>query len=148
MSKKIVITSGYFNPIHPGHIECFEMSKKLGDELWVILNNDLQCEIKRGVKSFQDQDFRMKIVQAIRYVDNVVLSIDTDGTVVATLEKIILQIKSKFPDAEVIWTKGGDRFSNEIPETPVCVKYGVTQLDGLGAKTHSSSDYVKKVGNL
>jgi cytidyltransferase-like protein len=45
--KTIVITSGYFNPIHPGHIECFELSKMLGDELWVIVNNDHQAMLKR-----------------------------------------------------------------------------------------------------
>lgn len=143
MSKTIVITSGYFNPIHPGHVECFDLSRKLGNELWVIVNSDLQAKLKRKVESFQDQEYRMSIVRGMRSVDNVILAIDKDGSVCQTLEKIILEIRDLYPAAKIIWTKGGDRFSVEIPETPICEKYGVQQVDGMGLKTHNSSDYVK-----
>ena len=54
---KYAITSMYANPIHPGHIECLELSKELADKLLVIVNNDKQAELKRGVKSFQDKTF-------------------------------------------------------------------------------------------
>jgi cytidyltransferase-like protein len=143
MSKTIVITSGYFNPIHPGHIECFDLSRKLGDELWVIVNSDHQAKLKRGVESFQDQMYRMNIVRGMKSVSNVILAIDEDGSVCKTLEKTILEIRDLYPGARIIWTKGGDRFSVEIPETPICQKYGVEQVDGMGLKTHNSSEYVK-----
>ena len=64
----LAITSGYFNPIHPGHIECFELSRSEAgaDEVWVIVNNDKQAELKRGTKSFQDEKFRIQIVEKVR----------------------------------------------------------------------------------
>lgn len=133
----------YANPIHPGHIECLKLSKELVDSLFVIINNDKQSELKRGVKSFQDQSFRLKVIESIRYVDNAVISIDEDSTVCKSIEKIFNSIKNIDPNAEIIFTKGGDRFANEIPEKKVCDKLGIKIIDGLGAKTHNSSDMIK-----
>ena len=80
MLNKIVIVSGYFNPIHKGHIEYFENARKHGDELWVIVNSDLQRELK-GSKAFQNEEERLKIVSSLRVVDRAYLSIDEDRTV-------------------------------------------------------------------
>ncbi len=126
--KKIAI-SGYFDPIHVGHLEYIELSKKLGDYLIVIINNNHQCKLKKG-KYFMDEKDRMKIVSAIEWVDEVFLSIDTDKTVCKSLEKIK-------PD---IFANGGDRYNTEIPEAVVCRRYGIELLDGLGKKIRSSSD--------
>ena len=41
--KKIAV-SGYFDPIHVGHLEYLKMAKGLGDILIVIVNNDHQRE--------------------------------------------------------------------------------------------------------
>ncbi len=138
----IVVTCGYFNPIHPGHIECFTLARALGDELWVIVNNDQQAELKRKVKSFQDEQFRMNVVGALAPVTKTVLSIDTDESVVKTLEHTIARIREQYPDAKIIFAKGGDRFAGNVPEKEVCDRLSVTIVDGLGAKTHSSRDYV------
>ena len=51
-NKKAKIVSGYFNPIHKGHIEYFNKAKELADQLFVIVNNDYQRELK-GSKEFQ-----------------------------------------------------------------------------------------------
>jgi cytidyltransferase-like protein len=144
MSKTIVITSGYFNPIHPGHIECFFLAKKLGDELYVIVNNDQQAELKRGTPSFQDENYRMQIAKSIKYVDHVLLSIDKDGSICETLEKLARELSVDFDVDRIIFAKGGDRFAGEVPEGKICAKYGIQIIDGLGLKTHNSSDYVKK----
>lgn len=147
MPKSFVITSGYFNPIHPGHVECFQLSKQYGDKLIVIVNSDHQAKLKRGTESFQDQEYRATIVKNLKPVDDIVMSIDQDQSVAATLEKVFKDLRDQYPDCEITFTKGGDRFAREIPEAKVCEKFGVTIQDGLGAKTHSSSDYVKKVNN-
>lgn len=126
--KKVAI-SGYFDPIHVGHLEYIEMSKKLGDYLIVIVNNNKQCVLKKG-KPFMDEMDRMKIVKAIKWVDEVFLSVDEDGTVCESLEKIK-------PD---VFTNGGDRHNTEIPEAVVCRKYEIELLDGMGDKIRSSSD--------
>jgi cytidyltransferase-like protein len=142
--QTIVITSGYFNPIHPGHIECFYLARELGSELWVIVNNDIQAELKRGEVSFQDQDFRMKVVKAIKPVDKVILSIDEDGTVCETLKRLIKQIKQKDHTARIIFAKGGDRFAENTPEMVVVKEFGIEIVSGLGDKIYNSSDFLNK----
>ena len=131
MSKKLtsVAVSGYFDPIHVGHLEFLELAKKLGDNLIVIINNNLQAELKKG-STFMDEKDRMEIVAALRCVDEVFLSIDTDKSVCKSLEHIK-------PD---IFANGGDRLLNEIPETAVMKKYNIKMVDGLGSKIRSSSD--------
>ena len=127
---KIVTCSGYFNPLHRGHVEYLEKAKSLGDYLIVIVNNDKQRELK-GSKFFMDQEERSKIVAALRCVDEVVVARDSDTSVCKTLEMM-----SPVPH---IFAKGGDRFSNEIPESEVCRRLGIHMVDGLGAKVQSSS---------
>lgn len=142
---KHAITSMYANPIHPGHIECLRLSKQICDVLWVIVNNDAQAELKRGVKSFQDEKYRLEVVKAIRYVDNAFLSSDTDASVCVSIETIYSIINGIDPKAEIIFTKGGDRFAGNIPEKEVCDRLGIEIVDGLGSKTHNSSDMIRKV---
>jgi rfaE bifunctional protein nucleotidyltransferase chain/domain len=129
---KIVCTSGYFNPLHKGHVEYLEKAKELGNYLVVIVNNDHQRALK-GSKEFMDQEERMTIVRALRCVDEVVLSVDTDSTVCETLRKI----------KPHIFAKGGDRFSSEIPEAVVCRELGIEMVDSLGGKIQSSSWLLK-----
>lgn len=140
--KKLAITSGYFNPIHPGHIDCFEMSKDVAgaDELWVIINNDKQAELKRGVTSFQDELFRCRIVKSLKSVDRVFLSIDEDSSVCQSLIALIHEARTSGKYDEIIFTKGGDRFATNCPETSILIENNVAIVDGLWAKTHSSSD--------
>lgn len=135
MSRKgvVVCASGYFDPIHRGHIEYLEMSKKLGDRLIVILNNDSQTKLKKGFVFMPIED-KQAILKALRCVDEVVVSIDEDQTQCRTLEKIR-------PD---IFAKGGDRYASEIPEAKVCSTLGIKIVDGLGEKIQSSSALVKK----
>ena len=143
--KKVAITSMYANPLHPGHIECLELSKEQADELIVIINNDHQAKLKRGIESFQDEQFRARVVGALKPVDKVILAIDKDGSVVETLEQTIRELKADKNVGEIVFTKGGDRFAGEIPEREICEKYGVCIVDGLGSKTHNSSSYIKRV---
>ena len=140
---RYAITSMYANPIHPGHIECLELSKKIVDYVWVIVNNDKQAELKRGIPSFQDEEFRIKVLESIKYVDKVLLSIDLDSTVVQSIETAYYLIKQQDKDAEIIFTKGGDRFANEIPESSICNKLGIKIIDSLGEKIYHSSNIIK-----
>lgn len=144
---KIAITSVYANPIHPGHIECFDLSKGIADEVWVIVNNDAQAKMKRGTESFQDEQFRMNVVSSLKSVDRVILSIDSDSSVCETLRQILTEIAARPEITEVVFTKGGDRFAHEIPEAAILAEHGVAIIDNLGAKTHSSSSYVNRVAN-
>ena len=127
-NKIRVAVSGYFDPIHIGHLEYLRMAKELGDSLVVIVNNNYQCKLKKG-KHFMDENDRVEIVKALRFVDEVFLSVDKDRTVCKSLEEIK-------PD---VFANGGDRASSEVPETPVCKKFNIKMVDGLGDKIRSSS---------
>ena len=126
---KRVAVSGYFDPVHVGHLEYLKLAKKLGEKLVVIINNNHQCVLKKG-KPFMDEADRVEIVKNLKMVDEVFLSIDKDKTVCASLE--VLK-----PD---IFANGGDRSTKEVPESSVCKKYNIKMIDGLGDKIRSSSD--------
>jgi cytidyltransferase-like protein len=127
--KKIVAVSGYFDPIHVGHIEYFELAKELGDRLIVIVNTDEQAKLKKG-KSFMSESDRVKIVSSLHCVDEVFLSIDDDMSVCKSLQHI----------KPSIFANGGDRVIEEIPESKVCKDLGIDIVDCLGKKIRSSSD--------
>ena len=138
--KKAVIVSGYFNPIHKGHLEYFHNAKTHGDALFVIVNSDHQRELK-GSKSFQDEDERMLLVLNFRVVDNAVLSVDQARTVCATLTKIHAEFGNAY---QLAFANGGDQNNDTIPERAVCEELGITLIDGLGDKIQSSSWLLKK----
>jgi len=134
MKKQIIVAaSGYFDPLHVGHIENLQLAKKLGGKLIVIVNNDKQAILKKGYE-FMPFKERMEIVKALRCVDEVYPSIDTDRSVCKSLEAVK-------PD---IFAKGGNRGSKEIPEGEVCRRLGIKIVDGLGKKIQSSSELVQK----
>ena len=91
---KVVVISGYFNPLHTGHLDYIDGAAKLGDRLIVIVNNDEQVKLK-GSTPFMDQVSRMRIVNAIKGVGRVVLSIDTDESVVQTLKSIYKEMYNR-----------------------------------------------------
>ena len=139
--QKAIIVSGYFNPIHKGHLEYFNNAKAMADQLFVIVNNDYQRELK-GSKEFQDEKERMIIVSNIKAVDKAVLSIDTDRTVCATIKMIAEQYGNEF---ELGFANGGDQNNDTIPEKPVCEEMNVALIDRLGDKIQSSSWLLKKL---
>jgi len=128
-----VAISGYFDPIHKGHIEYIKLAKELVPNCYlvVILNNDEQAIIKKG-RAFMPLEHRVAILQAIKYVDEVFISIDKDKSVCKSLEIVK-------PD---IFAKGGDRFTDEVPEAEICRKLNIKMVDGLGKKISSSSQFI------
>lgn len=135
MKKKAIIVSGYFNPIHKGHLEYFNNAKDLADELFVIVNSDLQRALKES-KEFQKEDERLFIVQNIKAVDTAIISIDKDRTVCASIEAIFETYGDQY---QLGFANGGDQDNNSIPEAPICKELGIQLIDGLGDKIQSSS---------
>jgi len=134
---KIVVASGYFDPPHRGHIELFKLARELGDKLIVVINNDDQIKIKKG-KPFMPLEDKIAIIEAIKYVDEVFISVDKDHPQIETIKELHKQGKIH------VFAKGGDRFEGEIPETPICNELGIEIVDGLGEKLQSSSGLVEK----
>ena len=131
--KKVAV-SGYFNPLHIGHIRLLKEAKELGDYLVVILNNDQQVKLIGSVPFMKIAD-RKEIVESLKYVDEVFISIDKDKSISQSLT----QVK---PD---IFANGGDRHQEEIPETKVCQDYNIKMVDNVGGqKIRSSSSLIKE----
>ena len=140
MKPKAIIVSGYFNPLHKGHIEYFHKAKELGDFLFVIINNDLQRDLKES-KKFMLEDERALIVNELSVVDKVFISIDQDKSVSKTIEKIFNEFSSSYL---ISFANGGDQNNNLIPESYVCKKLNIKLVDGLGSKIQSSSWLLNK----
>jgi D-beta-D-heptose 7-phosphate kinase/D-beta-D-heptose 1-phosphate adenosyltransferase len=139
---KVIAISGGFDPIHIGHVELMKEAKALGDKLVVIVNNDNWLMKKKGFVFMNEQE-RKAIVEAIKYVDEVVLTSHpkdhTDMSVCAELEKL-------HPD---VFANGGDRKpdGDPVPEVELCNKLGIELIYNIGksGKIQSSSWLVNKV---
>ena len=140
MKKKAIIVSGYFNPIHKGHIAYFNNAKALCDVLFVIVNSDLQRGLK-GTKEFQKEAERLFIVQNIKAVDTAIISIDEDRTVCKSIRFLYENNKEIY---DFGFANGGDQNNNSIPEVPVCQELGIQLIDGIGDKIQSSSWLLNK----
>lgn len=129
---KRVITCGYFNPLHGGHLDLIEAARKLGDYLIVDVNNDHSQLLKKG-KIILDEENRMRLIRALRDVDEVVLSIDQDLGQARTLR----MIREMYPDDELIFAKGGDRAPDKhaLPadETQACTDCNIKIVFGVGS---------------
>lgn len=138
--KTLVIVSGYFNPLHKGHVEYLYRSKELGDSLLVIVNNDVQRALK-GSKPFMSESERRTIIQALKPVDYSVICIDQSRSVSETVQQVYTDFKDRYD--RFIFANGGDQTEQTIPETEVCNKLGIEMVFGLGDKIQSSSWLLK-----
>ncbi len=142
IKEKIVIVSGYFNPIHSGHIDLFKSAKKIGDKLIVILNSDNQVKIK-GSFPFMTEKERKKVIESLKDIDDVIISIDKDHTVLKTVEKIYKKYSNN--RTNFIFANGGDRKIGNVPEDEICKKYNIEMVYNVGGgKKQSSSWLIEK----
>ena len=140
-NKTLVIASGYFNPVHRGHIEYLTKSKELGDKLFVIVNNDKQREMK-GSKEFMNEDERKLVIETLKPVDWAVVAVDRDNRKVDKSIKMIYELyKDEFQN--FIFSNGGDQTEQTIAEGDICQKLGIKLVFGLGDKIQSSSWLLK-----
>jgi cytidyltransferase-like protein len=140
----LVVTSGYFNPIHVGHVRMLRAARELGDRVIVIVNNDVQQVLKKQQIIIPEHQ-RLEIIKAMRYVDDAVLAIDSDGTVCKTLASVA----ADHPGSRIIFGNGGDRDSSAVvPEEEVCREYGIEMVFDLGGtdKPHSSTEINQALG--
>ena len=132
---KVVIVSGYFNPLHGGHLDMIESAARMGDKLIVIVNNDKQQLIKKG-KIILDEANRLRLMRSLKGVDEAVLSIDEEPPVINTLEMIATQ----HPGDELLFANGGDRSTGKVvPETEVCERYGIEMVFDAGGTDKADS---------
>ena len=135
---RVVLISGYFNPLHTGHLDYIKAASELGDKLVVIVNNDKQVELK-GSKTFMNEFDRMRIVSAIKGVDKATLSIDKDESVVETLKSLYNECAIDYFFDDMTFCNGGDRTKGNSPEEQFCKWRGIKTVYNVGGKKTQSS---------
>ena len=146
---KIAIVSGYFNPLHVGHLDYLETAKKISDKLIVIVNNDHQVSLK-GSTPFMTEEDRIRIVSALRCVDGVYLSTDKDASVLGTLKHVLVQNQANGRN-HFMFCNGGDRSNTNTPEERLCSSnsYNLTSVYNVGGnKAESSSVLINNAAKI
>lgn len=135
MTKPVaIILSGYFSPLHVGHLDMIEAGAEQADKLIVIVNNNQQQMAKKGKVIIDEQD-RLRIVRALRAVDEAFIAIDDDRTVSASLR----QIAEANTDYHLVFANGGDRKPEFVPEAETCEACGIEMMFGLGGTDKADS---------
>lgn len=139
-----VCSAGGFDPLHDGHRSHFAAARALGDKLVVITHPDEIMVRKKGF-CYQPLAERIKALMAEPDVDEVVVSIDDDGTVANTLRLLKPQL----------FCKGGDRDPEHHPipqsEIDACAEIGCTIVYNVGEPKRpgwSSTEIGKKALGL
>jgi cytidyltransferase-like protein len=144
--RRIALASGYFNPLHVGHLRMMTQARASADRLVVIVNNDAQQQGKVGT-IIQTVEHRLEIVAALRVVDEVVAAVDEDGTVNATLALL----RDRYGDDELAFVQGGDRSDPAaVAELETCRRLGIELVLGVGGrdKVDASSRINRLLGTL
>ena len=142
---QFAICSGYFNPIHIGHLDYLQHAKSLADKLFVIVNNDYQVELKGSIPFMNEKD-RMRIVGSLEFVDGATLSTDRDNSVLKTLKYLVIHNQGCGRNS-LIFCNGGERGSENTLEESFCSDnpYFLTSLYNVGGdKAESSSVLIDK----
>lgn len=126
------MASGYFNPLHEGHLDYLEAAKALGDWLIVVINTDDQVKIKGSVP-FMRQDVRIRLVGALDCVDDTFLSVDHTKSQIETLKHL----------RPNIYAVGGDKNPDNVPERFICEELGIEIVYGVGGEKVESSSALK-----
>ena len=142
--KAIILTTGVFDVLHPGHIALFEMiwdqilTKYVitgtdcpWPQLVVGINGDRRAAELKSVVAFSAEE-RKAILDGCAYVSEVVI-FEED-----TPEELIRRLKP------VVFIKGGDYTHKDLPEAAACVEIGtkiiMLPLIGKNGKKYSSTE--------
>ena len=141
---RVVVISGFFNPLHIGHIDYISSARNLGDFLIVIVNSDEQVKIKGSVP-FMNQDDRLRIIRNIKGVDRSVIAIDEDGSVCQTIREEFKRLQNDPFFEDMVFANGGDRKEGGVPEDILENELGIRMVYNIGGeKVQSSSELIKK----
>jgi cytidyltransferase-like protein len=133
------IVSGYFSPLHQGHLDLFEAARDRSGYLIVIVNNDQQQILKKG-RVIQEADQRLRIVRALRVVDAAYIAVEDGPGIDGSFDVI----RHDYPDTALEFCNGGDRRDvSNLPSEEIAAaeRNRIVLLYGIGGgdKADSSS---------
>lgn len=148
----VTITSGGFDPIHPGHVRYLKAAAELSTykKTAVILNSDSWLINKKGYV-VQNLIARAEILREFKCVLSVIPQLETDATTDKTVNKSLRYIKERHGNLyDLIFCKGGDRTEENTPEADVCDELGIKIFYGIGgySKYDSSQEMIKRIPSL
>ncbi len=134
---RVAMSSGFFAPLHSGHVDYLRESSRYGLAHIVVINDDEALKAKKGFVAV-DEEERARLLLALRYVDYVII---WSGTGVADC---IRQVRPQY------FTNGGDRSTMEVQcpnEVAACEEVGCTLILGAGGtkKIQSSSKIIQNI---
>jgi rfaE bifunctional protein nucleotidyltransferase chain/domain len=90
--KKIVITNGVFDLLHPGHVRYLKAARAEGDALLVAINSDRSVSaIKGPARPLTPESERAEILDALSCVDAVVVfDEETPAEIIAAVQPHVL----------------------------------------------------------
>ena len=72
-----VLVFGTFDIFHPGHEYFLKQAKKHGDELVVVVARDSTVKNIKGKMPINDEQYRLRVIQALDFVDKAVLGYES-----------------------------------------------------------------------
>ena len=136
--RSIIVVSGGFDPVLKGHLRMFRQASWLGHQVIVGLNSDDWLSRKKG-KPFMDFGERKEILEAFRYINQVISFNDDDDSACDLIEKVDDMYDS---DHKIYFANGGDRTTDNVPEMKVCEELGVEMIWGVGGGKIQSSSWL------
>lgn len=132
--KRVVMTNGCFDLLHPGHLRYLEQAKKLGHYLLVAVNTDESIRRLKGpTRPIHTTESRLKVLLGLKSVDWVVpFSEDTPERLISLLLPNVL-------------VKGGDYKIQDVVGAEIVLREGgeVKILDFVDG--YSTTNSIKKI---
>lgn len=130
-SFRLVFTNGCFDLLHPGHADCLERARRLGDALLVAVNTDRSVRgLGKGPgRPLVDQDARAMMVAALGCVDWVTLfDEETPETLIAEVRPDVLVKGGDYSEEEVAGAEVVRASGGEVVIVPLLPGYSTSAL--------------------
>lgn len=131
MAKRMirVLATGVFDILHPGHVHFLSESRKLGDELVVVVARDSVAQKMKRLP-FIPENIRVAMVSALKPVDQALLGVEGNIYDILSLVKpdiVALGYDQEFNEAEII--DEGRKRGLELKVARIS-KYSETEFNG------------------
>jgi D-glycero-beta-D-manno-heptose 1-phosphate adenylyltransferase len=127
---RVIFTNGCFDLLHPGHIQCLEQARELGDVLIVGLNSDNSVrQLKGEGRPLLPERERAEILAAMECVDAVIVFDElTPQSVIARLVPDVLVKGGDWAGDRIVGRKEVEAAGGRVTSAPVMPGYSTTEI--------------------